>query len=303
MGNIVYIQENDFFARKYNNGIIVFFKKGNRNIDYEKCSNKIYDFVNNNCGKSIFTSDIIENINNEYPDEFVSLLNETLFVYKENELTIESFGIQYLRDSGNIEIKYERRCVLKVNIDKRFSYKWLVFIAVILGIILGVVVSKRIMDSDNNIPDKTNEQKGNTTTNSDVNISDIRQEETTSFIKYDNDTNDEISEQIASEQEKIDDQYSHSSYKEEQNTDDISPENDSDKSRKISEAKEYLSKADAYYNKYFNTFDRNEGENALYNYKKVLEIIKDENIYSFERRESIESAVQVLEQVLEEELN
>ena len=297
MGNIVYIQENDFFVRKYNNGIIVFFKKGDRNIDYEKCSNEIYDFVNNNSGNHIFTSDVIENITNEYPNEFISLLNETLFVYKKNELTIVSFGIQYLLDSGNIEVKYEKRCVLKVDIYKKFSYKWIIFIVSIVVIVFGFIFYDKIINPN----EKTDYEVVNGKEEHSipiVNIPDKKQSETTSFIKYDNDTNDEIPEQIDSEQGKIDDQNIYSLYQNDQNTDDISSKNDSGKSRKISEAKEYLSKADAYYKKYYESFDRNEAENALYNYKKVLEIIKDENIYSFERRESIEKAVEVLEKEL-----
>lgn len=299
MSNIVYIQKDNFFVRKYDDGFIVFFKKGSEgNLNYKKYSDEIHEFVVKNQNADIFTSDIIKEINSQYPDELKRVLYETLFVYKENGDAISAFRMVDQIGKKEVEVTYKGECVLRIENNKRFSYKWLVFISVILGIILGVIISNRMIDSGKNTDNEPSKQKESTTTDSIVNIPNKKQEKTTSFIKYDNDTNDEISEQIASEQEKIDDQYSHSSYKEEQNTDDISPENDSGKSRKISEAKEYLSKADAYYKKYFNTFDRNEGENALYNYKKVLEIIKDENIYSFERRESIESAVQVLEEEL-----
>ena len=129
MKRIKYIKSEKFFAKEYNDGIIVAFKNiGDNNSSY---ADQIHQIVSKNFGVDLFVSDIIESISGT--DSHKYSIKDSLFIYVKNGVSISACGISLCPNKDYIEVKYYSEKVLTVK-KKNSKRLWCVCILVLLCI-------------------------------------------------------------------------------------------------------------------------------------------------------------------------
>lgn len=129
MKRIKCIKSEKFFAKEYEDGIIISFKNiGEHSPLY---ANQIHQMVSKNFGVDLFVSDIIESISvaNSHKDS----IKDSLFIYVKNGVSISACGISLRHNKDYIEVKYDSEKVLTVQ-KKRSKRWWCVCILVLLCI-------------------------------------------------------------------------------------------------------------------------------------------------------------------------
>ncbi len=128
MDRIKYINSEKFFAKEFNDGIIVAFK--NIGGDSSSYADQIHRIVLEKFGVDLFGDDIVESISgtNCHKD----IIKDSLFVYMKNGISISAYGIiRSYPNKDSVEIIYNSENVLTIKI-KQLPIFWSVFIFVLL---------------------------------------------------------------------------------------------------------------------------------------------------------------------------
>ncbi len=135
MSRIRYIKSDIFFAKEYNDGIIVAFKKvGDNSPRYvdsinQSFADQIHNVVSKNFGADLFVSDIVDSISGT--DGFKSIIRDSLYIYVKHGVSISACGIHSCPNKDSIEVKYNSENILTIK-KKRLWKFWSACIFVLL---------------------------------------------------------------------------------------------------------------------------------------------------------------------------
>jgi len=130
MSKIKYIKTGKFFAKEYNDGVIVAFKNISDNCP--SFADQIHQVVSKNFGVDIFVSDIVESIT--CIESHKNIIKDSLYIYVSNGVSISACSIHPCFNKDVIEVKYNSENVLTIK-KKDWGWFWSVCILVVICIL------------------------------------------------------------------------------------------------------------------------------------------------------------------------
>lgn len=305
MDRIKYINSEKFFAKEFNDGIIVAFKNiGDNSLSY---ADQIHQMVSKNFGVDLFVSDIMESISDT--DIHKDSIKDSLFIYVKDGVSISACGIicSY-QNRDSVEIKYNSENVLTIK-KKRLTTFWSFLIFVLLcfcGYVIfdgtepevyepdPIELTFENLDTQNVVPiDKVVDPIVDTVIPQYI-------VEPVDFYKDIDDT-DEIIEVMPVVFENNETKHeiiktppvetiTSVKYPEP----DVQSIEDTQRNEQIKKMNKYIKIADKAYGDYADTFDESKAIVALKNYRKALDLNNEYNLIPSETKK-IEEKIKVLE--------
>lgn len=322
MSRIKNKKPDKFFAKEYDDGIIVAFKNiGDNNSFF---ADQIHQVVLDNLGVEYFSAtDIIEFIKGIDKN----LIKDSLYIYVGNNVSISACGINLCLNKNSIEVEYNSEKVLII--EKKHSKKFLNVFLFMIMIVCVLLYSVIYVVNGYNTGLKTEAQpecrkqddKSITTT---VNDAVINNNEDKTLISADDTIvvivpkgeiaieNNELKSAVIADSILIIEESKNNNVITSSNVNQYKSDSchavlkqekkETERYRKRealkAEAEKYVRIADQAYNDYADSFNESKGIVALTNYKRALDLAKEHDLFFKSEIEKIKQSINALEKEL-----